>query len=268
MTLGSSRPWPGLLAGVLALVVSLQGAACSAGKAGGSAAPARAGVEVSPLAGSVWLHTSYKTLPGLGSVRSNGLLVQTREGVFLVDTAWDDEQTREVASWSRSSLSGPIRFAIFTHAHDDKMGGVGALHGLGVDSTFALAQTNEAAVARGLVPARHALPFKDDVETLAGGEVEAFYPGPGHTPDNIVVYLKGPRVLFGGCLIRPGDSDSLGNTADAVVARWDGSVARVKARYPEARVVVPSHGPPGGPELLDHTIALVEQHRQQTAAPR
>jgi hypothetical protein len=34
------------------------------------------------------------------------------------------------------------------------------------------------------------------------------------------------------------------------------AVAKVKARYPDARVVVPSHGVPGGAELLDHTIAL------------
>jgi len=32
----------------------------------------------------------------------------------------------------------------------------------------------------------------------------------------------------------------------------------VAARYPDARVVIPSHGPAGGRELLDHTIALAE----------
>lgn len=88
--------------------------------------------------------------------------------------------------------------------------------------------------------------------------LEFFYPGPGHTRDNIVVYYAPAKVLFGGCLIRPGGSDNLGNTADGDVAGWADAVRRVAAQFPEAEIVIPSHGPPGGRELLDHTIALAE----------
>ena len=41
-------------------------------------------------------------------------------------------------------------------------------------------------------------------------------------------------------------------------ASWDGSAAMVRERYPEATVVVPGHGLPGGRELLDRSIELVE----------
>ena len=37
-----------------------------------------------------------------------------------------------------------------------------------------------------------------DEETLR----EPFYPGPGHTEDNIVVYFRKRNLLFGGCLLK------------------------------------------------------------------
>ncbi len=219
-------------------------------------------VRVELLADDVWLHTSYKTLPDIGPFPSNGLIVRTREGIYLVDTAWDDRQTAVLLRWARANLGAPIKYAIVTHAHDDKMGGVAALHREGVE-TFAFTQTNGAAPGRGLVPAQHSLPFTGGAERLAGEQLEAFYPGGGHTIDNIVVYVKHADVLFGGCLLRPSEAKGLGNTADADVGHWDAAVASVKARYPRARIVVPSHGVPGDPAMLDHTISLVIERRAQ-----
>lgn len=212
-------------------------------------------VDVTPLAPHVWMHTTYKDLPGVGPFRSNGLIVETAHGVVLIDTAWDDAQTAQLLAWTTAHLHQPVHAAIVTHAHADKMGGVAALHRAGVE-TYASAPTNTLAATRALVPARHALALDHDVEAFADGELEIYYPGPGHTRDNRVVYVPAAGVLFGGCLIRPAESDGLGNTADADVAQWASSVAHAQARYPQARVVVPSHGEPGGPALLEHTIAI------------
>lgn len=85
-----------------------------------------------------------------------------------------------------------------------------------------------------------------------------YHPGAGHTRDNIVVYFPPAKVLFGGCLIRPGDASSLGNTADGDVANWASAVRNVASAFPEAEIIIPSHGAMGGRELLDHTIALAE----------
>jgi glyoxylase-like metal-dependent hydrolase (beta-lactamase superfamily II) len=92
---------------------------------------------------------------------------------------------------------------------------------------------------------------------IDGAAVEAFYPGPGHTADNVVVQVLGTDLLFGGCMIRPLESGSAGNTADADLAAWPGSVARTAEAYPHVRRVIPSHGAPAGRELFDHTIAVV-----------
>jgi metallo-beta-lactamase class B len=218
-------------------------------------------VEFGELADGVWLHTSYKSLPGVGPFPSNGLIVRAGDGLLLVDTAWNDEQTEEIIEWARNTLGMPITYAVVTHAHDDKMGGVGALNRRGI-RTLALHLTNEAARTRGLVPTNETLTLQKGKATRIGG-VEVFYPGGGHTEDNLVVYVEDAKVLFGGCLIRPGASESLGNTADANVEHWDMAVESLQRRYGEARHVVPSHGPPGNAQLLAHTIALVRAHRAQ-----
>lgn len=63
--------------------------------------------------------------------------------------------------------------------------------------------------------------------------------------------LDATRELFG--LIR---ARSLGNLDDADLASWPASALRVEARYPEAAIVVPSHGEPGDVTLLAQTVAL------------
>lgn len=219
-----------------------------------------ANVEVRELADGVWLHTSYEHMPEFGLVLSNGLLVRIDRGLLLVDTAWTDAQTEQIAQWAEANLNASITAAVVTHGHRDKMGGVGALVKRGI-ATYALDITNQAASSRGLTPARETLTLENDVASLFGGTVEVFYPGPGHTADNVVVYVAGARVLFGGCLIRPGKSKTLGNTADADVGHWDKAVERVQSRYGQATHVVPSHGPPGSLDLLAHTIERVRAHR-------
>ncbi|MCK9542000.1 MAG: subclass B1 metallo-beta-lactamase [Novosphingobium sp.] len=248
--------------------------ACSAeGTAEPPAAPAatdRTDVGFRRIAPGVWLHSTYHEVPGFGRVLSNGLVVENAQGSVLVDTAWDDAQTRAILDWARGTLRKPVTAAIVTHAHADKMGGMAALHAAGV-TTFANRRSNEDAPARGLVPARLPLDFTADGE-LAPASAEAVgralsplriaYPGGGHTRDNIVVGIRGSNVVFGGCLIRPGDAADLGNTGDADLAHWADSAEAVGKAFPQATIIVPSHGPPAGRELLALTARLARQAAQ------
>lgn len=219
------------------------------------------------IAEGVWIHKTYDTIePGGPPILSQGLVVDTGEGVALVDTAWNDEDTTKLIALVNQATGQAPDIAVITHAHNDKMGGVEALHEKGVGGR-AHPLTNADAPARGLRPTQFAILDGVDYETLLGvsesgveskGPIEVFYPGPGHTRDNIVVYYAPAKVLFGGCLIRPGGSTKLGNIADGDIANWADAVRKVAARFPDAEIVIPSHGPPGGRELLDHTIALAE----------
>lgn len=248
-----------------ALLIVLLAAACGGGTDGSleSASPADAflpPVTLTPLAEGVWMHTSHEEVPPWGPIRSNGLVVETEGAVWLVDTAWSDEQTAEVLALAEAETGRPVSHAVFTHAHQDKMGGVGTLRTRGVE-TYALAMSNDLAPGRGLMPAEHDAVLDEDgaVELPLGARVEGivvYHPGPAHTLDNLVVGVPRAGVLFGGCLVRPGGARDLGNTADGDVADWADAAQAVVGRFPDATIIVPSHGEPGGRALLDHTVTL------------
>ena len=208
------------------------------------------------------MHTSTKRIEPWGDVPSNGLvlLLPDAQEALLIDTAWDDAQTLEILEWSSATLGAPITRAVVTHAHEDKMGGINALHQRGV-TTYASPRSNQLAAQHDLSPAANALVFEEGISTQFA-PVVIQDPGGGHTQDNIVVAWPERSLLFGGCLIRPGDSTSLGNTADAEMGHWDEAVKAVARQFEEASIVVPSHGPPGGRELLSHTVELVEAARR------
>ncbi len=142
-----------------------------------------------------------------------------------------------------------------THFHQDSTGGVSALpasariHAIG--ATMALSADQGRHFTGWMLPVEASL-------ELAGVPVETFFPGAGHAPDNIVVWLPQEQLLFGGCFIKDGAAKGLGNVADADVTSWGEALERVGKRYPNAARVVPGHGAPGGPELVTHTAALVQ----------
>ena len=94
------------------------------------------------------------------------------------------------------------------------------------------------------------------------GPVELFYPGAAHSTDNLVVYVPSANVLYGGCAVpHELSSTSAGNVADADLAEWPTSVERIQKHYPEAEVVIPGHGLPGGLDLLQHTANVVSTQK-------
>lgn len=212
------------------------------------------------ISDNVWIHKSYKMVTPYGLVLSQGLIIRANNNaIVMVDTAWTDKDTTKILRLAQIATSGPVTEAVVTHAHADKMGGVAALDAAAVLS-FANPLSNADAPARGLNPATRDIKFDANGEARLDGLV-IFYPGGGHTRENIVVYDPRSKVLFGGCLIRPGDSDDLGYTGDADIPHWADAVRAVAAHFPEAEIVVPSHGPQGGRALLDHTIALAEARK-------
>ncbi len=46
-----------------------------------------------------------------------------------------------------------------------------------------------------------------------------FFPGAGHTADNVVAYVPARHLLFGVCLIKEAAAKGLGNIADADLSK-------------------------------------------------
>ena len=79
--------------------------------------------------------------------------------------------------------------------------------------------------------------------------------GQGHTKDNVVGYFPSENVMFGGCLIKELKANK-GYLGDANVAEWSNTAEKVKAQYPNVKIVVPGHGNYGDIKLLNYTIKL------------
>mgnify|MGYP002039546171 CR=1 FL=1 len=216
-------------------------------------------VRIRPVADGVWTVVATN-MAGGQRYPSNGLLVRDGNALLLVDTAWGADNTAALLAAVADQLGLPITRSVSTHFHDDRVAGVDLLGISGVE-TFATAQTRGLALAADNEVPEHVLDGLSEAgDAIDFGPVELFYPGGGHAPDNIVVYVPSVRVLFGGCAVHEASRTSAGNVADADLLAWPDSLRRISARYPKAEVVIPGHGLPGGPELLDHSIEVVEAH--------
>ena len=215
-------------------------------------------VRLVPLADGVWAHVATQRLESGAVYPSNGLVVRDGDGAWLVDTAWGDEATAALLEAVEGGLGLPVRGAVSTHFHDDRVAGAAVLRARGVP-VYATALTRRLAEAEGnQVPAETLAGLEAPGSAVRLGPLEVLYPGGGHTRDNVVVYVPGARVLHGGCAVHEAGRSSAGNVADADLEAWPGSLRRVRDRYPGVRVVVPGHGRPGGPELLDESIRISE----------
>ena len=225
-------------------------------------------VLVRPLAPGVWLHVTLAVFPspaGRTWYPSNGLLLDAPDGgMVLIDTGWNDAQTMALLEWAERTQRRPVRRAVVTHAHEDRLGGLSALRVRDVPAV-SLGLTAALARAGGAMP-------PDSIAGLAAAPVrdaagfELRFPGAGHAPDNIVVYVPAARLLFGGCLVKPDTATTVGNVADADVVNWPRAVAAVRAAYPDARIVVPGHGAVSGPSALAATERLIAEKGPAAAA--
>ena len=109
-----------------------------------------------------------------------------------------------------------------------------------------------------LAPRRTFDPARGLTLRFGGEEVHVIYPGPAHSPDDVVVHFPARRLLFGGCMIKASGA-SIGYTGDADLRHWEAAVHSLEPLAP--RVVVPGHGAVGGPELFAATVAIVRAAR-------
>jgi metallo-beta-lactamase class B len=222
-------------------------------------------LQVLQLTEDIWRFVSTQDMgENWGRVPANGLVVLSDQAAALIDTPWTDEQTRILSRWVEAELGAKIEVVIPTHSHDDCLGGLNAAHALGARS-YGHARTAEFARRDGKPAPRTT--FQDRLSVPLGKRnLELRYLGPGHTEDNSVVWIPDAKILFGGCLIKSATARTMGYIQEADLAAWPGTLARVRAEYPDAALIVPGHGRPGGAETLDRTLELIADHRGSVAA--
>ncbi len=213
-------------------------------------------VELSKVNDTIWVHTTYVNYNG-SRTPSNGLVVISTDGLILVDTPWNNEQMKELIKLSEEIFHKEFTIAVITHAHGDRIGGIDTLLENKVDVRSTGLTANEAELFGYQQPQTKL--DDEPVFTIGEIEVETYYPGEGHSIDNITVWFPQYKVLFGGCLIKSLESEDKGNVADANVKEWPDSIKKVQEKYHDADIVVPGHGKWGSIDLLEHTLNLVSK---------
>ncbi len=207
------------------------------------------------LSNHVYEHTSFLNTNDFGRVPSNGMVVVNEHEAIVFDSPADDESSEELINYVTNTLECKIKAVIPTHFHEDCVGGLNKFNEYNIPS-YAFAKTIELLKDKGR---KFSKPIKgfDDRLALDIGDKKVYveYFGEGHTKDNIIGYFPEDRAVFGGCLIKEVNAGK-GNLEDANVIAWPETVTRLKEKYPQAEIVIPGHGKPGGIELFDYTIKI------------
>ena len=167
--------------------------------------------------------------------------------MLVVDTAWTDDQTAQILNWIKQEINLPVALAVVTHAHQDKMGGMDALHA--ADCDLCQCVVEPACPARGDGCGATQPDFRRQWLGRTSNRAQLWpaqgiLPGPGHTSDNITVGIDGTDIAFGGCLIKDSKAKSLGNLGDADTEHYAASARAFGAAFPKASMIVMSHSAP------------------------
>ena len=231
---------------------------------------------------SAWIVTHEDPIP------ANSLVYVTTDGSpILADTPWTPTATQDLLDWVQRQLGRQPVLATVSHYHLDASGGIEALLAAGVPVVAStgtarilatrgpslqatLAQQHGSDFVGWSVPApnRTFLPQEGYSARVGGTELRVIFPGPAHSSDNVVTWFPETGVLFGGCLVKGGDS--LGYLGDASLETYPAAIRRLHGL--RARIVVPGHGDRTDVGQLDNTLRLIEregsnQDRGRTGAP-
>lgn len=216
-----------------------------------------ADLELQKISDHCYIHISYTLFESGHRMPANGLVYINDRNAFIVDTPWTNELTELLIQYLQDSMLVTIEGVIPTHWHVDCMGGLESVHQLGIKS-YAYQLTAEICKEKKLpIPQ---VTFQDSLILGANSDLLLKYLGPGHTEDNMVVYIPKEKILFAGCMAKALAWKGLGFTGDANIPKWPETLKRVKASFPDAKIVIPGHGAFGGLDIIDHTLTLFDNH--------
>ena len=209
---------------------------------------------------------------------SNVLISKMKDGtVVLASSPYESQGTLQMVKWIQSNLRPKQVVAVNTHFHADGTAGNSVYHKEGVE-TWASYQTAKLQMTEGKTilplmlrnqpehlqkriketgfePAKNLFDAKKGkIFNFSGQEVQVYFPGEAHSPDNVVVYIPSQKVLFGGCMVKP---KKLGWLKHANVKTWKRSAQNL-LRF-QVNHVIPGHGKWGDKSLLEKTVRVAEK---------
>ncbi|AQX49064.1 subclass B1 metallo-beta-lactamase [Elizabethkingia meningoseptica] len=220
-------------------------------------------VKIEKLKDNLYVYTTYNTFNGT-KYAANAVYLVTSKGVVVIDSPWGEEKFKNFTDEIYKRHGKKVIMNIATHSHDDRAGGLEYFKSLGA-KTYSTKMT-DSILAKDNKP-RAQYTFDNNKSFKVGkDEFQVYYPGKGHTADNVVVWFPKDKVLVGGCIIKSGDSKDLGFLGEAYVNDWTQSVHNIQKKFPNVQYVVAGHDDWKDQTAIQHTLDLISEYQQKQKA--
>jgi metallo-beta-lactamase class B len=223
----------------------------------------KAKLEIAHLTGDFYIYTTYNTYKE-SKVQANGMYLVTNKGVVMFDTPWDTTQFQPLLDSIKLKHNKTVLMCFATHWHSDKTAGLEYYRNLGIKTyttilTDKLSKKNNAKRAEFLMAG-------DTVFNVEQYSFETYYPGQGHTEDNIVIWFKNQKILFGGCLIKGADAEDLGYLDDGNVAEYEFTLKKVQKRFRKPKFIIIAHSDWKNINSLKHSIKMAKNLKKTSVS--
>lgn len=218
-------------------------------------------LKISHLTGDFYIYTTYNTYED-DLLPANGMYFLTTEGAVLFDTPWDTTQFQPLLDSIKLKHNQEVILCIATHWHSDRTEGLEYYKNLGI-KTYTTALTDELSQKNGKKRAEY-LMGKDTLFTVGNHAFECYYPGEGHTADNIVIWFDKEKILYGGCLIKGVDAKNLGYLGDANVLQYYATLKKVEQKCLNPEFTIVSHSDWKNNHSLKHSIKLAKRLKRKS----
>ncbi|MCX6319525.1 MAG: BlaB/IND/MUS family subclass B1 metallo-beta-lactamase [Bacteroidetes bacterium] len=218
---------------------------------------------ITPLTGDFYVYTTYNTYED-NRTPANGMYLVTNDGVVLFDTPWDTTQFQPLLDTIQQRHNKKVILCFATHWHSDKTNGLEYYRQQGI-KTYTTVLTDQLSEKNNKKRAEY-LMTKDTTFTAGQYTFETYFPGEGHTTDNIVIWFKKERVLYGGCLIKGVDDETLGYLGDANKMAYVTTLKNVQRKCRKPRYIIIAHSDWTNTGSLKHSIDMAAELRKNAAA--
>ena len=217
-------------------------------------------LEITRLTGDFYIYTTYNLYKG-EKIPANGMYLVTADGVVLFDTPWDTAQFQPLLDSIKIKHHKSVVLCIPTHFHDDRTGGLDYYKQQGI-KTYTTVLTDELCKKNNKKRGEF-LMTKDTVFNVGKYSFDTYYPGEGHTPDNIIIWFKKERILYGACLIKSFEDEDLGYLGDANKTAYAATIKNVQKKCMQPKYVIVGHGNWTKVKSLPHTLMLAEALKKE-----
>jgi metallo-beta-lactamase class B len=217
-------------------------------------------LKITPLTGDFYIYTTYNTYKE-SRTPAHGMYLVTTDGVVMFDTPWDTTQFQPLLDSIQVKHNKSVIMCFATHWHGDKTAGLEYYRQQGI-RTYTTALTDELSKKNNMKRAEF-LMTRDTTFHVAQYTFEIYYPGQGHTIDNIVVWFEKERILYGGCLIKGASDRTLGYLGDANTLAYATTLENVQQKCKKPEHIIVAHSDWTNTNSLKHSIKLAKRLKKK-----